>query len=77
MTGFRVPMAADPIVAQIANPISMAVKNTALGFPSACSIASHKAHLGETRLAELAIDDAEGCQHDRTPLLINTRQAGG
>jgi hypothetical protein len=55
MTGF-VRDGGGPIVAQIASPIGMAVKNTALGFPIRMFNSQPPGAFGETRLAELAID---------------------
>jgi hypothetical protein len=34
-------------------------------------------HLGETRLAELMINQREQCRHDRTPLLISAESLIG
>lgn len=58
------------IAARTATASSIPARNMALGFPTACSIVNQNvlSHLGETRLAELVINQREQCRHDRTPL---------
>src|SRR5450631_4749900 len=61
---------ASEITSDLSGGSGMVVRNIVPGIPLPYSIIDQivLSHLGETRLAELVINQREQCRHDRTPL---------